>query len=347
MAVTRKRHLHVVEAGSVVVMLLAAVGRAFSLVGGMVIVGAIVVRVPAFRAAGIMRVGVLQRAGRTARTICGQAANQAQLDEQSEYDGAGETHAGAANQYLRRECAARALFREGYPRLAIPAWFVLLGDSMLRSVASARAGFTPADMAYLEALHGDSPAIRCLTEDAESLRELLDLPDLRRALLESPVALPVSPSLYFYVLVRHAFLDGGIDHADLADHVAGVLVDKLAGVSRAPGGLPHWATHAVDFLALIRNASGLLRMHLEVAAGDHFLVLTGLFPGFLAERENRSGAPGIGFYESFGRQSYHRAACHGGISPDTREIFGLLAEVFPLARRTLNRMREHCLFLGD
>lgn len=203
-------------------------------------------------------------------------------------------------------------------------------------------------MEFIEALHepGLATAIRSLAHDPECLQELLDQPELRRALLETPVALPVSPSLYFYVLVRHALLHGGVDHIGLTDHIAGVLVDKLTGVARG-GGMPYWATHAVDFIALIRNASGLLKVHLEVAAGDQFLVLTGLFPEFLNERKDRSGAPGADFYSAFGRQSYHRAAGRRCLEAESRELFGLLAEVFPMAQASLHRMRDHCLFLGE
>ena len=219
---------------------------------------------------------------------------------------------------------------------------------MLESVSSARAGFTRQDMSFIESLHGDrqSEAIRRLTRDPECLQELLDQPEIRRALLESPVALPVSPSLYFYSLVRHALLEGGVDHLGITDHIAGVLVSKLGASTQAKDRPQFWATHAVDFMAQIREASGLLKVHLEVAAGDQFLVLTGLFPDFIKKRSERCGAPGMEFYDSFARQSYLHASEHRGLDPQSCELFGLLAEVFPVARRSLNDMREHCLFLG-
>jgi hypothetical protein len=110
--------------------------------------------------------------------------------------------------------------------------------------------------------------------------------------------------------------------------------------------MPDWVTHAVDFLAVIQSASGLLRVHLEVAAGDQFLVLTGLFPDFLDRRAERHGSPGIDFYESFARQAYRRAADSSGLEHQTRSLFGLLAETFPVARRSLNRMADRCLFLA-
>lgn len=220
---------------------------------------------------------------------------------------------------------------------------------MLKSIASARASFTRADIEFIESLYQSSQAIAICTlaSDPDCLQELLDQPELRKALLESPVALPISPAMYFYVMVRQALLEGGVDHLELSDHIAGVLVDKLYGAARGSGSVPYWATHAVDYIALIRNASGLLQVHLEVAAGDQFLVLTALFPEFIQSRQERSGAPSLDFYASFGRQSYHRASNRSCLNAESRELLGLLAEVFPIAQGSLSRMRDHCMFLGN
>jgi len=220
---------------------------------------------------------------------------------------------------------------------------------MMYRTTSARAGITPADIAFVEtalAAGGESTALAKLWNDPEAVTALLDLKEIHRALLESPVALPVSPSLYFYVLVRHAFVAGGIDHPGLADYVAGVLVEKLDSRhhSSRPGSMPGWVTHAVDFVSVIQATHGMLRFQLEVAAGDQFLVLTGMFAGFLHQRAERSGAPGPAFYESFARQSYRNAANRPGVAGDTRELLYLLAETFPLARASLNRMTDRCLF---
>lgn len=218
--------------------------------------------------------------------------------------------------------------------------------SMMHRLASARAGITRSDLAFLESLFPtESQAIRRLWTDPEAVTSILDCKEIHRALLESPVTLPVSASLYFYVLVRHAFLDGGIDHPELADYVAGVLVEKLdQRPDPRSGAMPAWVTHAVDFVSTIQATHGMLRFHLEVAAGNQFLVLTGMFPEFIQRRADRHGAPGRDFYESFGRQAYRRAANQAGIDGGTRELLGLLSETFPLAIRSLNRMQDRCLF---
>jgi hypothetical protein len=223
---------------------------------------------------------------------------------------------------------------------------LLLG--MTRPFASARAGISPADFAFVESVLAtgkQAESLRRLCDDPDAVSHLLDLKEVHRALVENPLALPVSPSLYFYVLVRHAFLDGGIENPELADYVAGVLVEKLSSrPDPRPGAMPHWVTHAVDFVSVIRTAQGLLRFHLEIAAGDQFLVLTGLYPDYLTRRAERHGAPGLEFYESFARQAYRRAADNRDMPTAPRQIFGLLSEAFPIARRLLNRMADRCLF---
>ena len=221
---------------------------------------------------------------------------------------------------------------------------------MLESVSSARAGFTRQDMLFIESLHGErsSDAIRRLTQDPECLQELLDQPEIRRALLESPVALPVSPSLYFYTLVRHALVGAGVDHIGLTDHIAGVLVSKLGGPLKANNGPQYWATHAVDFIAQIREAQGLLKVHLEVAAGNQFLVLTGLFPKFIERRERRKGAPGVDYYESVARRAFQSAGEHPLADEfDLREVYRRLAGSFHQTRVALNHLADEYLVLAN
>jgi hypothetical protein len=207
---------------------------------------------------------------------------------------------------------------------------------------------TRADFAFIEGLLADGreeAVFARLWDDPGSVTAILDLKEIHRALLESPVALPVSPSLYFYVLVRHAFLEGGIEPVELADYVAGVLVEKLASrPDPRSGAMPAWVTHAVDFVSVIQSAQGVLRYHLEVAAGDQFLILTGLYPEFIGRRAERRGAPGLGFYESFASRAYHNAAGRPGIPAASRDLFGMLSEALPLARLSLNRMSDRCFF---
>ena len=113
-------------------------------------------------------------------------------------------------------------------------------------------------------------------------------------------------------------------------------------------GVPSGLTHAADFVSILESAHGRLRFHLQVAAGNQFLVLTGLFPGFLQRRCERRGAPGVDFYENFARRAYREAADNPNVPRHApRQLFGDLSEMLPQARRTLNRLAEELVFLGD
>ncbi len=219
-------------------------------------------------------------------------------------------------------------------------------------IAASRDRFTGADFEFLnEVLAGGEKRV-CMAklwEDPEALREMLDLKEVLRGLLDSPSALRVSPDFYFYVLVRHAFMQADISNPDIADYVAGVLAKRIGGQPEDPlQDIARGYTHASDFLAVISSAHGKMKFHLQVAAGNQFMVLTGMFPGFISRRNERCGAPDIGFYESFARRAFHGAAQ----SPHARggkpsKLFGELAETFPEARKSLNRVAEEFVFLGD
>lgn len=212
--------------------------------------------------------------------------------------------------------------------------------------------FTAADFSFLSQQLAPGEGHRhlwTLWEDSEALREMLDLKEVLRGLLDSTGALSVSPAFYFYVLVRHSFLDVGITDADLADFVAGVMTERVgSGTGDVLTGVPTGLTHAADFVCILENATGRLRFHLQIAAGNQFLVLTGLFPGFLQRRCDRGGAPGIEFYEQFASRVYKDASENSAAPRGVpRKMFGALSECLPQARRSLNRVAEEFVFLGD
>lgn len=219
-------------------------------------------------------------------------------------------------------------------------------------IPSSRDRFSPADFAFLSSCLApgrESRHLWTLWKDPEALREMLDLKEVFRELIDSTGPLSVSPSFYFYVLTRHAFLDAGIEDACLADYVAGVLAQRVGTDPKdVLKSIPFGLNHAADFVAILESAHGRLRFHLRLAAGDQFLVLTGLFPGFLERRCQRSGAPGVEFYEEFARRVYRDAADSREAPRDApRRLLGGLAECLPQARRSLNRIAEEYVFLGD
>jgi hypothetical protein len=188
-----------------------------------------------------------------------------------------------------------------------------------------------------------------LWEDPEGIREILDLKEVFRHMIESPAAIRVSPRLYFYVLVRHAFLEADLGAVELADHVARVLAKRVSTSFTDPlEDVTRGFTHAAEFLSFISSSRGRMRFHLQVAAGNQFLVLTGLYPEFIRRRNELGIAADLGFYESFASKSFRSAADYCMASRvASKHLYGSLAEALPTVRRSLNRVAEEFLFLGE
>lgn len=219
-------------------------------------------------------------------------------------------------------------------------------------MAPCRNRFTGADFDFVAATLAPESRSRCLEtlwQDPEGRRELLDLKQVLNGLLNQPATLNVSPRFYFYVLVRHSFLQADLADVELADYVADVMAKRVSSEASDPlQDITRGFTHAAQFLSIIGRSKGRMRYHLRVAAGNQFLVLTGLYPDFLNRRNERGEAPDLGFYESFARRSFKDAAsCRGASNPAARQVLGSLAETLPVARRCLNRMAEEFVFLGD
>ena len=98
-----------------------------------------------------------------------------------------------------------------------------------------------------------------LWSDPDALREMLDLKEVFRGLLDSPAAIQVSPRFYFYVLVRHAFLQ-----ADLSRRGAG----RLRGRSDDQADLPVTGGSAARHRRRLHPCLGLHRHHFQREGAD-------------------------------------------------------------------------------
>ena len=78
----------------------------------------------------------------------------------------------------------------------------------------------------VDLLSAGDPALRQQVRDrleAEGVDSLLDDPRILNALL-TRVDVKARPALVFYVLVRQALLEGGVEDRDLADYVTSVVL---------------------------------------------------------------------------------------------------------------------------
>jgi hypothetical protein len=224
-----------------------------------------------------------------------------------------------------------------------------------------RAGLTPADAAFIRGALGggvsseDSErtsidggdAFDRLLADEDTRDLLLDQPPLRRALLETPAAVRVSPYLYFYVLVRHALRESGVDDRAVADYVASVLVAHAPASAQPATGRRGALFYVSDLLEQMRGAGACERFHLGVRLADLALLAAGVFSDQIRYRERHRAAPGLGFYEAVGRTHYRLAGGHQLAQEFQLErVYQTLAEAFPVARRALNFFGENLVFLG-
>lgn len=139
--------------------------------------------------------------------------------------------------------------------------------AMMPGNSSARANLTVADFAFVEAILVEELAspLRSLQLDPEAMTLILDLDAIHRAVVENT---EVSPSLHLYILVRQAFVNSGIVEAEIADEVAGELVEKLGMFD---------GVRTFHFVCLIRTMANEARFHIQAAAGENFLILNGSY----------------------------------------------------------------------
>jgi hypothetical protein len=212
-----------------------------------------------------------------------------------------------------------------------------------------RASFGRKDILHLvDIVAGEDVELRRLTRgrlDEHGADSVLDDPRVLNALL-SARDVKAPPSLVFYVLVRHALLEGGIGSRDTADYVASMVLAfaRSTRVHRVSEGSHEEYRYLVDMVAKIADAppreAFMLRKHL----GDFSLWLSGLYPDFIQRRVQRRGAPPIRYYEAMGASGYDMASA----SPEARalDLDDVLSEVsthFAGVRVALNRVSDRYL----
>ena len=213
--------------------------------------------------------------------------------------------------------------------------------------ASCRARITDRDLAFLtgalSARQEDGGALRSLAADPEDLDRLLDSPLLFDRLLAAPRLLDVSPSFFYYVVVRRTFLDHGIDDRRVADYVGALLSRHVSGAAE---GRSVYLVDLVGAIAEARTAEHAFSLQTEV--GDRALYLAGLFPDWIYHR-HRYGrrAVDLDYYEDMGRRYYAAAARHeAAVRYELADVLTLLAEAFAALRQALNDLVDGHLHLA-
>lgn len=182
--------------------------------------------------------------------------------------------------------------------------------------------------------------------EEDGLDGLLDDPRVLNALLTDG-DVKARPEIVFYVLVRQAMLEGGVDDRAVADYVASVLVafGRARRAYRISERGEEEYGYLVDLIARLRTASSREAFLVRVHMGNYALWLSGLFPDFLEARVRRRGAPPISYYERMGSQGYLVASR----SPEAAALgvgdaLGSVARHFSGVRSALNRVSDRHLW---
>jgi hypothetical protein len=175
---------------------------------------------------------------------------------------------------------------------------------------------------------------------------ILDDPRTLNALLAGRQFSTARPELVFYVLIRHALLEDGINDRGLADYLS-ALVLAFGRDGRAY----HIAEdtteyrYLVDIMAAGQQSSGRRAFMLRAHLGEFALWLSGLFPDHIAARMQRKAAPPLSYYEELGSTGYRLAARYDEAEQHgIAELYRNCSDFFPALRIALNRVADRHLF---
>lgn len=200
--------------------------------------------------------------------------------------------------------------------------------------ADARSRITAQDLELLCAALG----LRAAT--LRGLDAVLDRREVATFLLDGRMPGP-SPSLLFYVLVRHSLLDVGVLDPSVADYFAAMLREFGVGqrATRIDDVDDQDHRYLVDILAELAVSTGDRQFRVSVHLGNYALWLSGVFPERIAAQRLRRGGPDVSYYESLGGRGYaeaseHRLAGRAGLE----DVLRTAAERVHDVRLALNRV---------
>lgn len=220
--------------------------------------------------------------------------------------------------------------------------------------ANCRVQFTAEDIAFLLAVLAKRPGQRIsLTElltDAESRDAILDDDAVYEALLNAHGCLPVSPHLYFYVLVRRGLARLDISSRPVADYLAEMLTE-FSHADRLRCTLPpdpQPLEYFVEMLAALPRVDDVTRFCLRTHIGNRSLFYSGLLAEHMHFRSEHRGCPNARYYQALGQASFRVARDHRLAQRyELTAIFDILAETFGQACQALRQLADQVfLFSG-
>jgi hypothetical protein len=239
---------------------------------------------------------------------------------------------------------------EGVCRLARP----MLPGCLDMLKADCRAQFTADDFQFvvrtLSRSKADAVPLSDLLADEDTRDCVLDHELIYRELVENAGCLKVSPSFYFYVLLRRAFVQAGIDNRELTDYTAAVLVEfgrKAVSTKEGEAATLFAYPYISDLMILLKDAGPWERLMIRAHIGDYALFISGIFPDRVRAQSRHRGGPDLRFYEEVGQSNYDAASKERLVDEtDHKMVFRRLGEQFHEVRRLLNRVTDNVLHLA-
>ena len=215
-----------------------------------------------------------------------------------------------------------------------------------------RVQFTAEDIDFILSVlgpkAGSAETLVQLLGDEETRDLILDDESLLHAVLENRNCLRISAHFYFYILVRHSLRRSDLKERPLADYVASVLAEfsQIDRTRCRVNGQPK--DYFFEMLAALQTADDTTGFYIRAHIGNQSLFLSGVFPDRIRFCAQRTGAPGMTYYEGMGRSNFRAASDHRlARKYDLDGIFDTLAERFQETRLALNDLRDRLVSLGD
>ena len=212
--------------------------------------------------------------------------------------------------------------------------------------------FTPMDWQFIIESLGMSErgreSLASLCDDPDSVRSILDHPKLFDAVAVQRRAAMLSPTLFFFVVVRHTLKRIGVEDLQVADYLAVVCAEFGMPTSRqVHAQADKMSLYSVDYLEALDQARGPEKFFIHVKCANQFMVLTCLYPDYLHHRAERRGAPDVDFYEGV-VMSHLQAAGHHVLAEEFAldEVLLHLSDALPPVRRAMNHTLREYLSLG-
>jgi hypothetical protein len=220
-------------------------------------------------------------------------------------------------------------------------------------LSGCRYRFTPNDWQFiietLSTTERDRAGLASLCKDPDSVQQILDHPKLFEAVVMTQGTAAMSPSLFFFIVVRHTLKRIGVEEPEVADYVAGACAEfslaRSSSTALSTNCLP--SLYSADYIDELERARGSERFFIHVKCANQFLVLTCLYPSFLHYRAERRGAPDVGYYEGV-VVSHLKAASNHALADEfeLHDVLARLSEAFPPVRRAMNYTLREYLSLG-